>query len=333
MLFEKRAAWIILGLGIGLLALAIISIGSGTLYISPVRTLAVLLGSGDPSDTTVIMKFRLPRLLLAAMAGMALALAGAILQGVIRNPLASPEIIGINSGASMVVVMFLALFSDVVSLYWLPAFAFAGAISTVCIIYFAAWKNGTSPLRMVLIGFGVTALLEAAKTLFLIFGPIWRTSQAQIWMTGSVYGANWSEVGALAPWLVCLIPLLFVLLRWLNIQVLGDELPVVLGARVQLQRLFLIGTAAALSGSAVAFVGGIGFIGLMAPHISRKLVGGSQGPLLICSALIGALLLVAADLCGRMLLPPRDIPAGVFTAVLGAPFLLILLIQINRRRS
>jgi iron complex transport system permease protein len=333
LLLERRAGWLLFLLAMALLMLAVVSIGTGNMQISPVRTLAVLLGGGEQTETTVIWKLRMPRVLLAMLAGMMLALSGVILQGVVRNPLASPDIIGINSGASMMAVMFLAWFNETLSVQWMPVFAFLGAAGAACFIYFAAWKRGVSPLRMILIGFGVTALLEAAKTLFLIFGPIWRTSQAQIWMTGSVYGAGWKEVTSLAPWLLLLLPILFVLVRRLNIQVLGDELSVGLGGRVQLQRFVLIGAATGLSGYAIAYVGGIGFIGLMAPHIGRRLVGGSHGPLLICSALIGALLLVAADLLGRTVLPPRDIPAGVFTAIIGAPFFLYLLIRIKRQQA
>jgi len=333
-IFEKKSAWMSLLLLLVLALLAVFSVGIGTLYISPLRTIQVMLGMGTGTmEANIILNFRLPRILLAGMAGMALALAGTILQAVVRNPLASPDVIGVTSGAAMMAVLYLAVFQVKTSIVWMPLFAFAGAAVVSAIIYFGAWKKGVSPLRMILVGLGVSALLEALKTLFLVFSPIFVTSQAKIWITGTVYGATWTSVKFFAPWLLLFIPLLFVLAGRLNIQVLGNELPVVLGGRIQLQRFALLVTAAALSGSAVAFVGGIGFVGLMAPHLSRKLVGGSHGLLLICSAIVGAILLIAADLIGRTVFAPRDVPAGVFTAVIGAPLLLYLLIKTKKKQT
>jgi iron complex transport system permease protein len=283
-------------------------------------------------EATIVWGFRLPRIMMAGLAGTALALAGTILQAVVRNPLASPEIIGINSGAAMMAVLFLAIFNAKMSIFWMPLFSFAGAAVVSIFIYLGAWKKGVSPMRMILVGLGVSALLEALKTLFLIFSPIAVLSQAKIWITGTVYGANWDTVRYFSPWLLFFLPILFILARRMNIQVLGNELPALLGGRIQLQRFALIFTAAGLAGSAVAFVGGIGFIGLMAPHISRRLVGGSHGVLLIGSAAVGAILLVTADLIGRTLFAPRDIPAGVFTAAIGAPFFLYMLIKAKKKR-
>ncbi|UKS28453.1 iron ABC transporter permease [Paenibacillus sp. HWE-109] len=318
-----------------LLILSIVSIGAGTLYISPLRTLQILWAGphGEAMESIVIWNFRLPRLLMACLAGMALALAGTIMQGIVRNPLASPDIIGITSGAAMAAVLFLAIFNLKTSIFLMPVFAFVGALLVSVFIYLAAWKKGISPSRIILVGLGVSALLEALKTLFLIFSPIAVLSQAKVWLTGTVYGANWDTVLYFSPWLILFLPILFTLSRRLNIQVLGNELPILLGGRLQLQRFALIFTAAGLAGSAVAFVGSVGFIGLMAPHISRRIVGGSHGILLVCSAVMGAILLVAADLVGRTLFPPRDIPAGVFTAVIGAPFFLYMLIKVKRQQG
>jgi iron complex transport system permease protein len=334
-LVDKKKMGMLVATMLFLLMLAIVSIGAGTLYVSPWRTLQILWAGphGDAMETVVIWNFRLPRLVMASLAGMALALAGTILQGVVRNPLASPDIIGITSGAAMAAVLFLALFSLKTSIFLMPLFAFTGASLIAVFIYVAAWKKGVQPSRIILVGLGVSALLEALKTLFLIFSPIAVLSQAKIWLTGTVYGANWDTVLFFSPWLILFLPILFTLARHLNIQVLGNELPILLGGRLQLQRFALIFTAAGLAGSAVAFVGSVGFIGLMAPHISRRIVGGSHGLLLVCSAIVGAILLVAADLMGRTLFAPRDIPAGVFTAVIGAPFFLYMLIKVRRQQG
>ncbi|MCR8635097.1 FecCD family ABC transporter permease [Paenibacillus radicis (ex Xue et al. 2023)] len=331
---DMKGIWILLSVLLFLAALMVTSIGIGTLYISPLRTLQILFGgpNGEAMETTIIWNFRLPRIILASLAGMALALAGTILQAVVRNPLASPDIIGITSGAAMMAVLFLAIFNATISIFWMPLFSFAGAVIVSIFIYLVAWKKGVSSMRMILVGLGVSALLEALKTLFMIFSPIAVLSQAKIWITGTVYGANWNTVKFFSPWFLLFLPILFILVRRMNIQVLGNELPVLLGGRIQLQRFALIFTAAGLAGSAVAFVGGIGFVGLMAPHISRRLVGGSHGVLLVCSAAVGAILLVTADLVGRTLFAPKDIPAGVFTAVLGAPFFLYMLIKVKKKQ-
>ncbi|GKU76654.1 iron ABC transporter permease [Paenibacillus sp. L3-i20] len=314
------------------LVLAIVSIGIGSLSVSPIQTLEILLFSGSNSaEGIVIWSLRLPRLLLASLAGAALAMAGTVLQGVVRNPLASPDIIGVTSGASMMAVFYLAFFNESIGISFLPFFAFAGAALVSFFIYMLAWKRGVSPLRMILVGLGVTALMEACKTLFLIFSPIFLTSQAQLWITGTIYGATWSNVYSLLPWLCVLLPFLLYMVRHLDIQALGDDLTVSLGGRIQLQRLTLIGAAAALAGAAISFVGGIGFIGLMAPHIARKLVGSSHRMLIICSAIVGAILLVTADFIGRTLFSPRDVAAGVFTAAIGAPFFLLLLMKAKKR--
>ncbi|MBH5320108.1 iron ABC transporter permease [Paenibacillus sp. GSMTC-2017] len=323
---------------IGLLSLLFIlsvaSLSVGSLVIAPFKTLEVLFVSGwggDSAENTVIWKFRMPRLLLAGLAGAALALSGTILQSVVRNPLASPDVVGVTSGASMMAVVFLAFFNESLNIVWMPLFSFAGAVAVTFFIYVASWKRGVSPLRLILVGLGVAALLEACKTLFLIFSPIFLTSQAQVWLTGSVYGTSWHNIYSFLPWFVSLTIVLIFMVRQLNIGVLGDELTISLGSRLQRQRMLLIGVAAALAGSAISFVGGIGFIGLMAPHLARRLVGSSHALLLPCAALVGAILLISADLIGRTMFSPRDIPAGVFTAVIGAPFLIYLLMNVKKQ--
>jgi len=306
----------------------VISIGVGTLSISPLRVVQLLLaGDRHSAEGLVVWNFRLPRFLLAALAGAALAVSGTVLQGVVRNPLASPDIVGVTSGATMVAVAYLAFLNERIGIGFMPLFAFAGAAIVSFFIYILSWKQGISPFRLILVGLGVTALLEAGKTLFLIFSPIFLTSQAQIWITGTIYGAKWGDVLALLPWICVLLPLLLWMSRELDIQNLGEDTATSLGSRVQLQRMILIGIASALAGSAIAFVGGVGFIGLMAPHIARRLVGGSHLVLLIASAIVGALILGGADLMGRLLFSPKDVAAGVFTAVLGAPFFLYLLMK------
>ncbi|MBB3869535.1 iron ABC transporter permease [Parageobacillus toebii NBRC 107807] len=329
-LVDKKAITISLILLAVNVVIFLVSIGSGEMYISPLEIAKTLFGNGSDMNEVVIYTFRLPRILVALLAGMLLAAAGAILQGMIRNPLASPDVLGITGGAAAAVVAFLTLFSDenhslTISIHWLPFAAFLGATITALLVYVLSWKNGMAPLRLVLIGVGISALMQACTTLLMITGPIYRASQANVWITGSVYGASWKHVTLLAPWALILLAISFLSVRKMNIQELGDELAIGAGVSLQKQRFFLLLLSTALTGGAVAFAGGIGFVGLMAPHMARRLVGSSFGALLPASALLGAIFVMAADLAGRMLFAPMEIPAGVFTAAVGAPYFIYLL--------
>lgn len=310
----------------------VISTGTGEMKISPLKVVQVFFGGGSDMDRLIIQSFRLPRIIVALMVGMALAAAGGILQGIIRNPLASPDIIGITGGASVAVVGFLAFFSDknnalTVSINWMPLAAFAGAAILAFLVYFLAYKDGVSPIRLVLIGIGLASLMKALTTLMMVFGPIYQASQANIWITGTVYGSNWDNVAILVPWTLVFLVLAFVLSRNVNIQELGDDIAMGVGSTVQKYRFLLLMVSTALIGGAVAFGGGIGFVGLMAPHMARRMVGSAFGALLPASALIGGILVMAADLIGRTLFSPLEIPAGVFTASIGAPYFIYLLFK------
>jgi iron complex transport system permease protein len=330
-LFDRKALLTLLSLSAVTIVIFFISAGMGEMKISPWAVFQALIGNGTESDALIVMSFRMPRIVMALLVGIALAVAGSILQGLIRNPLASPEILGITGGAGVAVVLFLAIFSDrsgalTISIQWLPLGAFAGATIAALIVYSLSWKDGGVPqLRLVLVGIGMSALTKALTTLFMILGPIHQASQANIWLTGTVYGSNWKNVAILAPWTFILVAITLISARKLNVQELGDELAIGLGSQVQRQRLFLLLLCTALIGGAVAFAGAIGFVGLMAPHIARRLVGSAFGALLPVSALIGALLVLVADLIGRIAFSPLEVPAGVFTAAIGAPYFIYLL--------
>ncbi|RIW38907.1 iron ABC transporter permease [Bacillus salacetis] len=310
----------------------ILSTGLGDMNIKPWTVLSVFFGGGEDLEQLVVKSFRLPRIIVALLAGMCLAVSGALLQGMVRNPLASPDIIGITGGAGAAVVGFLAIFSDennalTVSIQWLPLAAFIGAAVVAFLVYFLAWKNGVSPVRLVLIGIGISALMQSIITMLMILGPIFRASQANIWITGTVNASNWKDVYILLPWTMILIVIAFVLSRNVNIQELGEEIATGVGSHIQRQRMILLTLATALVGGAVAFAGGIGFVGLMAPHMARRLVGSSFGALLPVAALLGGTLVMIADLVGRTLFLPLEVPAGVFTAAIGAPYFIYLLFK------
>jgi iron complex transport system permease protein len=310
----------------------VVSTGTGEMKINPFTVIKVFFGGGPEMESLIIKSFRLPRIIVALMVGISLAVAGGILQGMIRNPLASPDVLGITGGAAVAVVAFLALFSDknnalTVSIAWLPLAAFVGAGVVAFLVYFLAWKNGVSPIRLVLIGIGISTLMQALTTLMMIMGPIYQASQANIWITGTVYGSNWKNVATLVPWTVIFLIIALIAARTINIQELGDEVATGLGGKIQKQRFLLLMISTALIGSSVAFAGGIGFVGLMAPHMARRLVGSSFGALLPISALLGGILVMVADLIGRTMFSPLEVPAGVFTAGIGAPYFIYLLFK------
>ncbi|WP_341805106.1 iron ABC transporter permease [Paenibacillus turpanensis] len=313
----------------GLLALlgliVLLGICSGSSFISPMDAIRALSGNGSAQHAMILETLRLPRALTAVLVGAALGAAGAIVQGIIRNPLGSPDTMGITAGAAFAAVVFITYFSGKVSIHWLPAAAFAGAGLISLLIYTLAWKRGITPIRLVLIGIGISAAGSSATMLMLVIGPSYTASQAYVWLTGSIYGATWTQVTTLLPWAAVLIPCALLYVRFLNVQQLGDETAKSLGFSVQRDRFILIVISVGLAGSAVAIGGAIGFIGLLAPHMARKLMGYSYGAVISASAVIGALIMVGADTLARTAFLPLDVPAGVFTAGVGAPFFIYLL--------
>jgi iron complex transport system permease protein len=331
-LISKKAiiVTILLLLATGLIM--IISTGIGSIAISPLQVVRSIFGFGAESNEMIVRSLRLPRIVVAVLVGASLSVSGAILQGVVRNSLASPDTIGITGGATLGAVSFFFFFSDTISIHVLPLFAVVGAFGAALLVYLLSWKKGVTPLRLVLVGIGFSAAMSSLSYMMMISGPIILANQSMTFMTGSIYGVSWEKsVIPLLPWVIVLLPLVFVYSRHINIQELGEDVARSVGSAVQRQRFLLLLFSVALAGAAVAFGGAISFIGLMAPHMARKLVGPSFGALLPVSALIGAIVLLLADLAGRTILSPLDIPAGVFTACIGAPFFIYLLYHSRNR--
>ncbi|GGF74733.1 iron ABC transporter permease [Azorhizobium oxalatiphilum] len=309
-----------------LMALATASLSHGD-YPVPWRELVdVLMGrpGASPQAQMAVLDLRLPRLLLALLVGAALATAGAIVQAVMRNPLAEPGILGINAGAGLAAMVLLVALSGL-SPAWLPLAGFAGAAAMAGLIYALAWRGGTSSLRIILIGIGLGSVAGAGATLLTAFGEIRDVQRAMIWLAGSVHHADWQTVETLAVWIALPLALTLAIAGELDVIRFGDAPARSLGQRVQLARALLIVLCTLLSGAAVAVAGLIGFIGLIAPHMARRLVGPTHWRLLPVAAFTGAALLAAADLLGRTIIAPAQIPAGVVTAMIGAPFFAYLL--------
>ncbi|WP_298828874.1 iron ABC transporter permease [uncultured Planococcus sp.] len=316
----------------------IFSAGSGEFVLSPMKVIMALFGFGDEFNRTIVVDFRLPRIMMGLFVGISLAVSGAILQGITKNSLASPDIIGITAGASFSVVLFLSLFSDdnnslTVSIQWLPLSAFLGATLTAFLVFFLSWKNGLAPFRLLLIGIAISAFMQAGTTLWMLMGPIYRASQATIWTTGSIYGANWPQIYVLMPWTLLLIVVSLLLRRQMNILELGDDIAMGVGSHVQRNRFILLLISTGLTGVAVAFAGGVGFVGLLAPHIARRIVGPQFQTMVLFSAGVGALLVLIADLIGRVAFAPMEVPAGVWTAAVGAPYFIYLLMTQRKSRA
>lgn len=307
------------------IAIAGLSACLGDTFISPAGVIRSLLGKESDMESMIVEMLRLPRITTALLVGASLAAAGAILQGIVRNPMASPEILGVTGGASAAAITFLTFAAGTVSIRWLPVAAMAGASVASLILYLFAWKRGVTPLRLTLVGVGMSSLTSAATTMMIVFNPRNDSGQAFTWLTGSVYASNWEQVLLLLPWTSALLPLALLMTRHVNIAQLGDEVAVSSGSRVQLNRFILLMLSVALAGSAVSVAGGIGFVGLLAPHMARKLIGTNFARLLPVSALLGAIIVMLADLIGRTLFLPLDVPAGVFTSIIGAPFFIYLL--------
>ncbi len=325
---DRRVPVILLVLTLITLATMILSVGYGEYPISPIDVVKTLLGipTANGDYAFIINTLRLPRTIVAFLIGVGLAIAGTITQGITRNPLAAPGIIGVNAGATLAAVSLLILLPNApVSL--LPLAAFAGALTVAILIYLLAWQGGSSPVRLILVGIGFSLIAGALTNIMITFGEINTVSQALVWLAGSVYGRSWSQVAALLPWIVIFGLMALLLTRELNTLNLGDEVARGLGSQVEWQRGLLLLTSVALAGASVATAGAVGFVGLMSPHLGRQLVGASHEGLLPVSAMMGGMLVVVADLLGRVLFAPLELPCGIITAAIGAPYFVYLLIS------
>jgi len=305
------------------------SLNFGVVNISPAEVWQTVLGNGTLKQELVLFDIRMPTIVLAILVGAAMAISGAILQGITNNELADPGILGINAGAGLAVVLYISFFQTAVgyNVYVLPLLAFGGALLTAVIIVLFSWKGGFQSLRLVLVGIGVNAGLSAILiALQLKMNPI-DFMQAVVWLSGDLWATQWKYVWALLPWLVILIPFVFWKATSLNVLQLGTSVATSLGVNVVRERLVLLMAAVALAGLGVSAGGGIAFLGLIAPHIARRLVGPKHGALLPVAALLGAFILLVADTIGRNIVLPSELPAGIVVSLVSAPYFIYLLLK------
>lgn len=278
----------------------------------------------DDKNYFTLMEYRLPRALLAIIIGAALAISGVLVQSVVRNPLASPDILGINNAAGLVAVTVL-IFLPNLAFYWLPIFAFIGGVLSFILLWMICGFN-FRPIKMAIIGVALSALWAAISHYLMLTNPV-EINTAMLWLTGSLWGRSWAYVNVILPWLLVLLPLPFIFCRDLDTLGLGENKAATLGVSVNKTQILVLVLAVALSTTAVAICGPIAFLGLVAPHLARKLVGGRHRTLLPAAMLIGTLLLQISDILARVIDPPTELPAGILTAIIGAPYFFYLLMR------
>ena len=278
----------------------------------------------DDKNYFTLMEYRLPRAVLAILLGGALAISGVLVQSVVRNPLASPDILGINNAAGLVAVSVL-MFLPNLAFYWMPIFAFLGGVLSFVILWIVCGFN-FRPIKMAIIGVALSALWAAISHYLMLTNPV-EINTAMLWLTGSLWGRSWSYLNVVLPWLVVLLPLPFIFCRDLDTLGLGENKASTLGVTVNKVQISVLVLAVALSTTAVAICGPIAFLGLVAPHLARRLVGGRHRTLLPAALIIGALLLQLSDILARVIDPPTELPAGILTSIIGAPYFFYLLMR------
>lgn len=328
-----RLKWTMLVLLVLLFLACLTSLNLGVVPISPSEVFDTFLGNGTKQQQLVLFEIRLPTLVLALLVGAGMAVSGTILQSVTRNELADPGILGINAGAGVAVVIFISFFKTVTgslgtfSAFALPLFSFLGALLTAGLIMSLAWKRGFHSIRLILVGIGINAGLGAILIALQLRMTPHDFMQAMVWLSGDLWATQWKFVWAILPWFLILIPYTMYKAHTLNVLNLGGQVATGLGIRTDRERLLLLLLAVGLAGLGVAAGGGITFLGLIAPHIARRLVGPNHHLLLPIAAILGSLLLLTADTIGTNVLSPTEIPAGLVVSMVSAPYFIYLLMK------
>lgn len=332
---NKKRFKIVLAVLIALLLISfMVTLCWGTYKISPSQVLNTLLGNGSKLQNTAIMSIRLPRMLVGIFVAIALSTAGCILQTITKNDLADTGIIGINAGASVAAVLFItystgAYYSELgkLSIFVLPFMAIIGAGVSALIIYMMSSRKGIKPKRLLLIGIGLNAGLNAFITFFTFRGGVGDYNRVLVWTSGSLWGSGWTYAKVIIP----IVALMFIVVllnhKKLDVLNLSDELSISLGLNLEKERKKFLTFAVILAGTATAFAGNIGFLGLISPHIARKLVGSYHKNFIIISAMISIIIVILADAVSRNLFSPIEIPVGITVSIFGVPYFIYLMMK------
>lgn len=331
---RKRVIWITTVFIILILFTILISLQLGSFSIKPWEVVQTFLGQGTRKQEIVLFSMRLPRIVMAILVGTALAVSGAILQSITKNDLADPGIMGISSGAALAVVMYIYFMNGNVydgvsnlTIWTMPVVAFFGSILGAVLIYLFAWKKGINPTRLILIGIGINSAFQALMIIFQLRFTTQEFNRVMVWISGSIWGTSWIYVITILPWIIVFLFFAIYKARFLDVFLLGDHLSIGLGVQVEKARRILILFAVALAGVATSVAGTISFLGLISPHIARKLVGPKHKLLLPVSALVGTLLLLISDTIARNIVAPAEIPVGIVVSIIGVPYFLYLMVK------
>lgn len=327
---KRRKAWLVAAiLSAAIAVVFVVSMNTGVIRLSPIDVLRTLAGGGTERQQLILFDFRLPRIVISLLIGAGLAVSGAVLQALSRNALADPGIIGINSGAGLIVLLFIAYYPAPAATpaYLLPLLAWAGGGAAAALVFLLSYRRhkGLSSNRLILNGVAVNSGFAAVTIVVSLRINPEQYQFVATWMAGSIWGKDWSYVLALLPFIAILLPYVLFKSRTLNVLNLGTPMATGLGAFVSREQVLLLAAAVGLAGSCVAVSGSIGFVGLIAPHLARRLVGQRYQALLPVTALSGALLVMAADTIAKVILQPAEIPTGIIVAAAGAPYFLYLL--------
>jgi iron complex transport system permease protein len=335
--WRPRVLWYTVGAIGAVLVLVVLGVAIGSTWIAPATVVRSLLGLEAGPDAFIVQTLRLPRVLTGALVGLTLGVAGALTQTFTRNPLGTPDIIGVTSGASVGAVAAIVLgggtysVSSVVLGGGIPVAATIGALAAAFAVYGLGWRGGVQSYRLVLVGIGVSATLDAVTSYLLVRAKITVAAAAAQWLVGSLSSTSWSSVWPLLVVAAVAVPLALATSAALGIGQLGDEVATGVGLAVQRHRLIVIVLAVALTAAAVAAAGPVGFVAFVVPQIGLRLAGTNRPPLLLAGAL-GAVLVLAADLLARSAFP-WQVPVGIITTVIGAPYLIWLLIRHRKEMS
>ncbi|MCE4050938.1 MULTISPECIES: iron ABC transporter permease [Bacillaceae] len=323
---KKKRMAVLVSLLLLLLIAIYAGLSFGAVSVSFKELWSVLASGGEGVYEKIVYNLRLPRVIVGLCVGACLAASGALLQGVMRNPLADPGIIGVSSGGGLFAIITMVIFPQYS--YLLPFIAFIGAFLTTVLIYMFAWDKGASPVKIILAGVAMNAVLGAIMNGVMVLYSD-RVQSVIGWLSGGLNGRSWYHVDIILPYTIIMLLVSLLAIKPVNILILGDDAAKLLGQNVELIRMLIILLASFLAGIAVSVAGLIGFVGLVVPHIIRLLIGEDYRFLLPFSIIGGAALVVIADTAARSLFDPIELPVGILLAALGGPFFIILL---RRRR-
>ncbi len=323
---KKKRITVLVSLLLLLLIAIYAGISFGAVSVSFKEIWTILVSSSEGAYEKIVYNLRLPRVIVGLCVGACLAASGALLQGVMRNPLADPGIIGVSSGGGLFAIVTMVIFPQYS--YLLPFIAFIGAFLTTILIYLFAWDKGASPVKIILAGVAMNAVLGAIMNGIMVLYSD-RVQSVIGWLSGGLNGRSWYHVEIILPYTIIMLLISLFAIKPVNILILGDDSAKLLGQNVELIRMLIILLASFLAGIAVSVAGLIGFVGLVVPHIIRLLIGEDYRFLLPFSIIGGAALVVIADTAARSLFDPIELPVGILLAALGGPFFIILL---RRRR-